>query len=359
MSYKHTEMEIINDETFLGSLSKYKLVPKITICENNTEIFCLRFSLDGKYLAAGCGDGSVKVFNSYTGSLTYDLQHGSNIALPTTSIRFRPISDVSTTKNILISSNACGSVNHWHMTSSKCLNSINDTNNPVYALDFNETGSQFATAGKDRYIRIYDETTKSLIQSLGQVSGYLDVQSNSHSNRVFSIKFVPNSSICGDNLILSAGWDNTVQIWDIRSNCTVRSIYGPHICGDSIDIVGHELLTGSWRNENQLEIWDFGSGKKISDINWNQKSKDSSQSSCLLYAAQFSKEGTGKFIAAGGSGSNEAKVYDHSCNNQLIGTITGLQKGIFTTDFSPDSQRFVIGGGDESIRIFDIVSVHE
>jgi COMPASS component SWD3 len=39
----------------------------------------------------------------------------------------------------------------------------------------------------------------------------------------------------------------------------------------------------------------------------------------MLYAAQFSKEGSGKYIVAGGSGSNEAKVFDHHNNNTVIG----------------------------------------
>ena len=39
----------------------------------------------------------------------------------------------------------------------------------------------------------------------------------------------------------------------------------------------------------------------------------------MLYAAQFSKEGHGRYIVAGGSGSNEAKVFDHRNDNQVIG----------------------------------------
>jgi COMPASS component SWD3 len=55
-----------------------------------------------------------------------------------------------------------------------------------------------------------------------------------HSNRVFSIKFNPDD----ENILLSGGWDNTVQIWDIRAGASVRSIFGPHICGDAMDIYG-------------------------------------------------------------------------------------------------------------------------
>ena len=38
----------------------------------------------------------------------------------------------------------------------------------------------------------------------------------------------------------------------IISGTAVRSFYGAHIAGDALDIHGNEVLTGSWRPENQL-----------------------------------------------------------------------------------------------------------
>ena len=50
--------------------------------------------------------------------------------------------------------------------------------------------------------------------------------------------------------------------------CFYRKIYGPHICGEALDIDGahHHLLTGSWRKDHNLQIWDFRTGKHIKDI---------------------------------------------------------------------------------------------
>lgn len=134
-----------------------------------------------------------------------------------------------------------------------------------------------------------------------------------HSNRVFSLKFFPED----DNTIVSGGWDNTLQIWDLRAGHSVRGIYGPHLAGDAIDINGrNEILTGSWRPESPLELWDFGSGKRLCVVPWNQSSVRAEP--CFLYAAQFSKGPNGaQLIAAGGSGSNEAKVFNHDAGNKV------------------------------------------
>mmetsp|Transcript_6833 Transcript_6833/g.6137 ORF Transcript_6833/g.6137 Transcript_6833/m.6137 type:complete len:352 (+) Transcript_6833:34-1089(+) len=333
--------------------SQYKLLPKITISDNKSEIFCVKFSPDGKFLAAGCGDGAIRVFNVNNGTIAYNLQGGSNIALPTTAIKFRPVTATTRTKNVFISANAAGSVQHWHMTSGKCLHSIEDENNQVYALDYNDEGTNFVTGGKDKALRVYDEATKTLISTLCGGMYFTNKETAGHSNRIFSCKFKPGDA----NIIISGGWDNTVQIWDLRVGESVKSFYGPHICGDSLDIFENDIVTGSWRPDKQLEIWDFATCKKVADIPWTVSQFNQTNSpACMLYAAQFSKEGKGKFIAAGGSGANEAKVFDHSNNNTVVGTVTGLSRGIFTIDFSAENNKIAIGGGDSSIRILDIVS---
>lgn len=333
--------------------SHCKLVPRLTISENSNEVFCVRFSPDGKLLAAGCGDGSIRVFNASTGSIAYNIERGSSAAFPTTSIRFRPLTHTTDVKNIFLSANAAGTVQHWHMTSGKCLHSVTDQHNEVYALDYNNDGTLYATGGKDSIVRIYDEATKTIFSTLlGSTPGDYSMSAPGHASRIFSVKFTHDK-----NVLLSGGWDNTVHIWDIRTRKSVRRLHGPHICGDALDIKGDEILTGSYRHCHQLELWDFGSGQRITEIPWNsgQSHFDYRDRSCNLYAAQFSKDSGGRFIIAGGSNQNEAKVFDHGADDALVGTITGLDKGIFTVDFSPDREKVAIAGGDACIRILDVV----
>ena len=45
-----------------------------------------------------------------------------------------------------------GSVEHWHITSGKCLHAISNDQNQLYALDYRSDGAMFATAGKDQAV---------------------------------------------------------------------------------------------------------------------------------------------------------------------------------------------------------------
>jgi WD40 repeat protein len=347
ISLKENPVKVVDGSK---SKSSKKIVPYMDISDNPAEVFVTKFSPEGNLLAAGCGDGAIRVFQTNTGRLAYNLNVNNGSGLPTTAICFRPASGVSKTRNVLLSVNSDGSVQHWHVTSGRCLHEINDVNNPLLAVDYNPDGSKFATAGKDTCVRIYDEATKTEVCSMkgGMMSTQkpLDV-SLGHSNRVFSVKFVPED----DNMLVSGGWDNTVQIWDSRVEMAVRSFYGPHICGNAVDVKDGMVLTGSWRQEHQLQLWDFGTGKLIEEIQWGPKSKQD----CMLYCAKFSK--SGNLIAAGGSGLNEAKIFDRSNKYATVGTVAGLSRGVYSLDFNHNGSKFCVAGGDTTIRLFNIENV--
>jgi len=100
-----------------------------------------------------------------------------------------------------------------------------------------------------------------------------------HSNRVFCVKFDQDDP----NLIVSAGWDKNVKVWDIRQPSPCRSVYGPYICGDSVDLHDGFILTGSYQDNHQLQLWDFGSSEHIEDINWDEGLP--SDKPCFVYAS--------------------------------------------------------------------------
>lgn len=328
-------------------LSLPKTSAKFTLGDGDNEIFCVRFSPDDLYLAAACGDGSIMVYNSVTGKLAFVLNSEEN-RLPTTQVRWRPLQCFSKTKNVLVSVGADGRVVHWHASSGKVLHEIVEPDNQLFCLDYLMDGSQFATAGKRREIRIYDEYTKKLAQVL---KGGDSIHTPGHSNRVFSLKYHPTMR----HVLVTGGWDNTVQIWDIREGHAVRAIFGPHICGDAVDVSqdGETILTGSWRVEKQLQLWDFRSEKLLDTVPW--RTGASIVQPCMVYAAQFSKDEASSMIAAGGSGANEAQVFQRSpTGSNVFGKSSGLSRACYSVDFSNASDTLAFAGGDGLIHVMSI-----
>src|SRR3546814_17713180 len=69
---------------------------------------------------------------------------------------------------------------------------MEDPDNQIYAVDYNQDGTQLATAGRDTAVRIYDEGTKQLVTCMRGGTGYSIHATPGHSNRVFSLRYHPD-----------------------------------------------------------------------------------------------------------------------------------------------------------------------
>lgn len=141
-----------------------------------------------------------------------------------------------------------------------------------------------------------------------------------------------------------------MYFWDIRDKNSFASIFGPSISGDALDLKGGLVLTGSWRNKDQLELWDYGTRKRVTAINWEY---NNNVETAYVYACQFSKTND-EDIVAGCSNLNQVKVYDRTNGNRDFGTISNIEKGVFSVDFANGSDTFCFCGGDGRVHVTQI-----
>jgi COMPASS component SWD3 len=100
--------------------------------------------------------------------------------------------------------------------------------------------------------------TKSITTKLGAA----EWNYRGHSNRIFSIKFID------ENTMVSGAWDSVIHVWDIRQAKSVKSFFGPHVAGDSLDFQDNTLLIGCYAAKNQLQFWDMRTWEQTEAINW-------------------------------------------------------------------------------------------
>ncbi|CAD8172100.1 unnamed protein product [Paramecium pentaurelia] len=307
------------------------------------EIFCLRFDFEDQLIAAGCSDGTVKVFNIVSGKLAFNLQGSSEGASPTTAIRWRR--DVANkAKSVFLSANSDGSLMMWQAQTGKQLFRTVEQGNQLLALDIRSDGDQFATAGKDFKIRVYDDEKKEIIHTFDKA----DYNQPGHQNRIFALKYLEETP----NILLSGGWDGNLLIWDLRDHKSIGTIYGPNLSGDSLDFRNGQILTGSYRTNNQLQLWDFGTRQLIQEIQWD---KNNNNSDFYVYSCQFSKI-NGDTILAGSSGKQELKLFDINNQYQTCGYIQDLQEGVYCVDYGNKSNKFAFGGGEGVVYICSLTN---
>ena len=67
--------------------SELKITHKYTLGTVESPTFSVRFDWNDKYIAAGKGDGTIQIYNVFTGKCSYTLNEGMEEPMPTTNIK--------------------------------------------------------------------------------------------------------------------------------------------------------------------------------------------------------------------------------------------------------------------------------
>ncbi|XP_066522481.1 WD repeat-containing protein 38-like isoform X2 [Hoplias malabaricus] len=277
-----------------------------SVIECDCVVITCQFSNDGSLLAVGLYDGSIKVHSTDSGELTQTLRDSSNVlpALPVTGLRF---TQSGQSHCLLLATYASGSVRCWYVWGGQCLWWLREASDDgedeigvqrqTLSLAISPSGKRAVTCGSDAAIYLYDLTSQQRLQ-ICRASSSRTVM-DGHRFRVFAVNFHPER----ETEFISGGWDNTIQFWDTRQEHAIRKIFGPHVCGEALQIDSsvNQILSGSWRKYNTLEVWDYDSCKKVYGV-----PEDQNGGGYIYTCHWFGKD---HIIAAGGQ-ENMLRVID-------------------------------------------------
>lgn len=111
----------------------------------------------------------------------------------------------------------------------------------------------------------------------------------------------------------------------------MQSAYGPHVCGDTIDLHEFNILAGSYNTKDVLTIWDMRKMRVLHKIDWQKTGARRDQS--YVYAAMFSKK-SGDSIIAGGKGASQVQLFHNDLDNECppFADLGDLEQSVFTVD---------------------------
>uniref|UniRef100_A0A3P9AN43 Anaphase-promoting complex subunit 4-like WD40 domain-containing protein n=1 Tax=Esox lucius TaxID=8010 RepID=A0A3P9AN43_ESOLU len=243
-----------------------------SVLECESEVMTCQFNNEGTLLAVGLSNGTIKLYSMDNGNFVQTLRDSGSIlsSLPVTALRFTLS---SWSHCLLLATYASGYVRCWYVWGGECVWVVREVgqsrggergggHRQTLSMSISPSGEKAATAGSDSAIHLYDLSTHQRLMTC-RASSTRTVM-DGHCFRVFAVTFHPEK----EREFISGGWDNTIQFWDTRQQHSVRMLAGPHVCGDSlqIDPAANHILSGSWRKDNPLEIWDYGSGHKVTDV---------------------------------------------------------------------------------------------
>ncbi|WP_392712994.1 caspase family protein [Rhizobium ruizarguesonis] len=196
----------------------------------------LAFSPDNKWLASGCSDNVIRIWNSETGDLSRALAGHLDLV---TSIAF------ASDARILVSGSQDKTARVWDLMSGNLIRIIQGTPS-VNDVAFSPDGKWFASVSDGNIARVWSTSTGALRWTFA-----------GHGHFGSALAFSPDAR-------LFASGDNTgrVGVWDLATGLLVRSVSGGSaIVSIAFSSDSSKLATGG--ASHILDLWDLATGTRI------------------------------------------------------------------------------------------------
>ena len=280
-----------------------------TIKGHKEDVRSVCFSPDGKRIASGSDDQTVKVWDAASGQELLSL-HGHT--QPVTSVSFSPDG-----KRIASGSDD-QTVKVWDAVSRQTVHTLKGHSKQVTSVSFSPDGMRIASGSWDNTVKIWDAVSGEVVHTL-----------KGHTQTVGSVSFSPDGK-----WIASGSWDNTVKIWDAVNGQVVHTFKGHTLPVASICFSpdGTRIVSGS--TDQTVKVWDPTSGRELFTLKGHTQT---------AHSVAFSPDG--KRIASV-SGEQMVKVWD-AVSGQELAVLKGHTQSVQSVAFSPDGKRIVSGSKDK------------
>ncbi len=200
------------------------------------------FSPDGKRVAAGNWDGTVKVWDARAGKERLTLRgHKESI----TSVAFSPDG------RRIASGSGDDSLKVWDANSGQALLTIElDDDYDVTCVAFSPDGKQIVSGDGEKRVTVWDAQTGQEVLTL-----------DGHDAAISCVAFSPDG-----RQIVSGSWDRTLKVWDVQAARELFTLSGHQESVTSVALSpdGKRIVSGS--EDHSVRVWDAHSGKALSTL---------------------------------------------------------------------------------------------
>jgi WD40 repeat protein len=350
----------------------------LTLTGHQGPIWSVAYSTDGRLIASGGFDQTVRVWDAETGrEVRSFLDHGAAVwsvafspdgrylaslggvgdrpghVLIRDLATWRTVRDVTTpagvnhagmalsrdSRNLAIASGDA-SENPWvqiyDMASGQALRKINVPEKAVYAPSFNPDGKRLAAVVgsgdptgemKPGTVWVWDTAT-----------GEVRLRLRGHTAPLMDAEISPDG-----RTIASCGYDGTVRIWDAVDGRALTVYRGHRDCVNRLAFSPDGQRIASPSDDGSAHIWDEETGQVLLILRGHQGP---------FFAAAFRPDGR-RLATAGNDGA--IKVWNASSGGEAF-SLSASRSGVSDVAFNPDGRTLATGGIDRAARVWAVDS---
>jgi WD40 repeat protein len=292
-----------------------------SILRHNGSVLSVAFSPDGKRLATGSGDRTVKLWDAATGQEMLTLKgHSDHV----TSVAFSPDG------KRLATGSGDRTVKLWDTAIGQETLTLKGHSDQVTSVAFLPDGKRLATGSWDRTVKLWDAAT-------GQETLIL----KGHSDQVLSVAFSPDGK-----RLATGSWDRTFKLWDAATGHEMLTLKGhsDRVTSVAFSPDGKRLATGS--GDRTVKLWDAATGQEMLTLKGHSEP---------VLSVVFSPDG--KRLATGSS-DGAVKLWDAATGQEML-TLKGHSSQVLSVAFSPDGKRLATGSRDGAVKLWDAATGQE